>query len=38
MKIEVLEKSKGKIKLQIDGESHTFLNLIKENVSALTAT
>ena len=31
MKLEILDKQKEKIKLQISGETHTFLNLLKEN-------
>ena len=31
MKLEVVEKEKEKLKLQITGETHTFLNLLKEN-------
>ena len=31
MKVKVLEKKKDKLKVEIDGESHTLLNLLREN-------
>jgi DNA-directed RNA polymerase subunit L len=31
MKLNVLEKGKEKIVLEIQGETHTFLNLLREN-------
>jgi DNA-directed RNA polymerase subunit L len=32
MNVKVIEKEKEKIVLEIDGETHTFLNLLRENV------
>ncbi len=32
MKLQVLEKKKDKLSLEIEGETHTFLNLLRENV------
>ena len=31
MKLTVLEKKKDKWKIQVDGEGHTLLNLLREN-------
>lgn len=31
MKLNVVEKSKEKISIEIAGETHTFLNLLREN-------
>lgn len=31
MKLDVLEKGKEKITMEIKGETHTFLNLLREN-------
>jgi DNA-directed RNA polymerase subunit L len=31
MNLEIVEKEKEKIKLRIEGETHTFINLLKEN-------
>ena len=31
MKLKKLEKSKDKLKLEVEGEDHTLLNLLREN-------
>ena len=31
MKLSVLEKKKDKLRVEVDGESHTLLNLLREN-------
>jgi len=31
MKLKVLEKSKERLKIEVEGESHTLLNLLREN-------
>lgn len=31
MKLKLLEKGKNKIVLEVSGETHTFLNLLREN-------
>ena len=31
MKLTVLEKKQGKLKIEVDGEDHTLLNILREN-------